>query len=347
MELTPNSSEEDDLLDTEELGDYDDDMVTDVPSPAQQDLFPESFPSDKLEHVLAGLNRLPSWVVYPLEVAECLHAATAIAREGDRCGAANAPRAARGLHVPLSARACPCVVLCTRRSAPEARGRRCRSSPARGMRAERTPTPLQRRLPALPSMFSYALYARPRVTVTLRPAPRRRGCCAPRSAEHAVHAARAQGGPARAGAGAAADPRCAAHGVREVLRGPRSERLERARASGHPVRGGGARRAHRPAAARARPCPALHFARPQASRRLRGCARGGAPARAGQQRPAVPHTRVNLPMLCVSPLAAASPVVLGSAGPQPGARTRHSSHAFLARRAAGARAAAWTSPGEL
>lgn len=156
MELTPNSSEEDDLLDTEELGDYDDDMVTDVPSPAQQDLFPESFPSDKLEHVLAGLNRLPSWVVYPLEVAECLHAATAIAREGDRCGAANALRAARGLHVPHSARACPCVVLYTRRSAPDACGCRCRSSPARGMRAERTPTLSQRRLPAVPSMFSYA-----------------------------------------------------------------------------------------------------------------------------------------------------------------------------------------------
>jgi len=131
MELTPNSSEEDDLLDTEELGDYDDDMVT-------------------------GLNRLPSWVVYPLEVAECLHAATAIAREGDRCGAANALRAARGLHVPHSARACPCVVLYTRRSAPDACGCRCRSSPARGMRAERTPTLSQRRLPAVPSMFSYA-----------------------------------------------------------------------------------------------------------------------------------------------------------------------------------------------
>jgi len=159
MELTPNSSEEDDLLDTEELGDYDDDMVTDVPSPAQQDLFPESFPSDKLEHVLAGLNRLPSWVVYPLEVAECLHAATAIAREGDRYSAAKPLCAARRLHVMHSASACLRVVLYTCLLVPEACGCQSDSSPARGMRAEPTPTPSQRRLPAPPSMFSCTINA--------------------------------------------------------------------------------------------------------------------------------------------------------------------------------------------
>ena len=117
------------------------------------------------------------------------------------------------------------------------------------------------------------------------PVPRRRSCRAPRAAEHAVHAARAQGGPARAGAGAAAHPRRGAHGVREVLRGPRSERLERARASGHPVGGRGARRAHRPAAARTRPAPPP---RTQTSRRPRSCrawaARPPVPASSGRPR---------------------------------------------------------------
>ncbi|KAK9838464.1 hypothetical protein WJX81_000965 [Elliptochloris bilobata] len=83
MEFSPDNSSGD----AADVDDYDDiEMVTDVPSPVQRDIYPESFPSDKLEHVLAGLNRHPSWIVYPLEVSECLAAATFIARDGERAG---------------------------------------------------------------------------------------------------------------------------------------------------------------------------------------------------------------------------------------------------------------------
>lgn len=96
MDISPSSSfgleelPDDGPSDGEELAnaeDYDD-MVTDVPSPSGGDFYPDEsfFPSDKLEHVLAGLNRLPSWVVYPLEVAECLYHAVHVARSGKRCG---------------------------------------------------------------------------------------------------------------------------------------------------------------------------------------------------------------------------------------------------------------------
>ena len=87
MDFSPSNSSED-------LGDVDDfdDMVTDGPSPVQENYVPETFPFEKLEQVMAGLNRLPSWVVYPLQLSECLVGAVDIAREeslkqGDRCGA--------------------------------------------------------------------------------------------------------------------------------------------------------------------------------------------------------------------------------------------------------------------
>lgn len=87
MDFSPSNSSED-------LGDVDDfeDMVTDAPSPVQENYVPETFPLEKLEQVMSGLNRLPSWVVYPLQLSDCLVGAVDIAREeslkaGDRCGA--------------------------------------------------------------------------------------------------------------------------------------------------------------------------------------------------------------------------------------------------------------------
>lgn len=87
MDFSPSNSSED-------LGDADEyeDMVTDAPSPVQENYIPETFPFEKLEQVMSGLNRLPSWVVYPLQLSECLVGAVDIAREeslkgGERCAA--------------------------------------------------------------------------------------------------------------------------------------------------------------------------------------------------------------------------------------------------------------------
>ena len=76
MDFSPSNSSED-------LGDAEDyeDMVTDAPSPVQENYLSETFPFEKLEQVMAGLNRLPSWVVYPLQLSECLVGAVEIARE--------------------------------------------------------------------------------------------------------------------------------------------------------------------------------------------------------------------------------------------------------------------------